>query len=147
MIQPGLCPATKAGRRRGRYRDLRGRLILDARPPVTDAILAAVAEHCSGPLPAPLVDLWRTSFGGSLHYDLWAELGGDEVAVSLREWPSCAGLCKTRCSTGGARFGPAPSPGSAGCGVSPWTVPPPVMTSPSCRSWWLAGAIRRWRQR
>ncbi|MFG1993804.1 SMI1/KNR4 family protein [Actinoplanes sp. NPDC048988] len=62
-----------------------GRLILDARPPVTDAVLAAVAEHCAGPLPAPLADLWRISFGGSLHYDLRAEFGENEVALSLRE--------------------------------------------------------------
>ncbi len=62
-----------------------GRLILDAQPPVTDAVLAAVAEHCAGPLPPPLIDLWRTSFGGSLHYDLRAGIGGNEVAVSLRE--------------------------------------------------------------
>ncbi|MEV4351081.1 SMI1/KNR4 family protein [Actinoplanes sp. NPDC049596] len=62
-----------------------GRLILDAQPPVTDEALAAVAEHCAGPLPAPLVELWRTSFGGSLHYDLRADLGGEEVLVSLRE--------------------------------------------------------------
>jgi hypothetical protein len=61
------------------------RLILDAQPPVDDATLAAVAQRCAGPLPAPLVDLWRTAFGGRLCYDLRAELGRDDVAVSFRE--------------------------------------------------------------
>jgi hypothetical protein len=61
------------------------RLILDAQPPVNDATLAAVAERCAGPLPTPLVDLWRTAFGGRLCYDLRAELGGADLAVSFRE--------------------------------------------------------------
>jgi hypothetical protein len=61
------------------------RIVLDAQPPVDDATLAAVARRCAGPLPAPLVDLWRTAFGGRLCYDLRAELGGADLAVSFRE--------------------------------------------------------------
>lgn len=61
------------------------RLILEAQPPADDAVLAEVAEHCAGPLPMPVADLWRTTFGGSLHYDLRAEVGGDDVPISLRE--------------------------------------------------------------
>jgi hypothetical protein len=47
-----------------------GRLVLDAQSPVDDETLAAVAERCAGPLPAPLVDLWRVTFGGRLDYQL-----------------------------------------------------------------------------
>ncbi len=62
-----------------------GRLVLDARPPVTDDELAAVAERCAGPLPEALVALWRTTFGGRLHYDLRADLGGHDVPLSFAE--------------------------------------------------------------
>lgn len=61
------------------------RLILDARPPVTEAELAEVAARSAGPAPAGLVALWRTSFGGSLDYDLTATLGGVEQSLSFRE--------------------------------------------------------------
>ena len=61
------------------------RLILEARPPVTDDELAEVAARCGGPVPAGLAALWRTSFGGSLDYDLTVPLGGAEQALSLRE--------------------------------------------------------------
>ncbi|GAB7038481.1 MULTISPECIES: SMI1/KNR4 family protein [Catenuloplanes] len=61
------------------------RLILDARPPVTDDELAEVAARCGGPVPAGLAALWRTSFGGGLDYDLTVPLGGADRALSLRE--------------------------------------------------------------
>jgi hypothetical protein len=62
-----------------------GRLILDAQPPIDDATLAAVAERCAGPLPGPLVALWRTAFGGQLDYELRADLDGQDVPVSFTE--------------------------------------------------------------
>lgn len=61
------------------------RLVLDSQPPIDDATLTAVAEDCAGPLPDPLVELWRTVFGGRLDYDLRADLGGHDVAVSFTE--------------------------------------------------------------
>lgn len=62
-----------------------GRLILDAQPPIDDAVLGAVAERCAGPLPDPLIALWRTSFGGRLDYDLRTDLDGQDVPLSFAE--------------------------------------------------------------
>ena len=62
-----------------------GRLILDAQSPIDDATLAAVASTCAGPLPEPLIALWRTSFGGRLDYELRADLDGQDVPVSFTE--------------------------------------------------------------
>jgi hypothetical protein len=61
------------------------RIILDAQPPVDDATLAAVAARCAGPLPEPLVALWRTTFGGRLDYDLRVDLSGYDESLSVRE--------------------------------------------------------------
>jgi hypothetical protein len=61
------------------------RLILDAQPPIDDATLVAVAERCAGPLPEPLVALWRTTFGGRLDYDVQVDWGGHEESLSVRE--------------------------------------------------------------
>ncbi|GAB3831504.1 ankyrin repeat domain-containing protein [Dactylosporangium cerinum] len=61
------------------------RLVLRAQPPVTDEVLAAVESRCAGPLPGALVALWRTTFGGRLYYDLRADLGGHDVALSFAE--------------------------------------------------------------
>lgn len=73
----------------------RDRLILRPQPPIEDAVLAAVAERCAGPLPAPLVALWRATFGGRLDYDLQVDVGGHEEALSVRElfYPDSDGYC------------------------------------------------------
>ncbi|MFI0483514.1 hypothetical protein [Actinomadura sp. 9N215] len=62
-----------------------GRLVLDAQPPIDDAVLDAVTERCAGPLPDPLIALWRTTFGGRLDYDLRTDLGGQDVPLSFAE--------------------------------------------------------------
>jgi hypothetical protein len=62
-----------------------GRLVLDAQPPIDDAVLGAVAERCAGPLPDPLIALWRTAFGGRLDYDLRTDLDGQDVQLSFAE--------------------------------------------------------------
>lgn len=62
-----------------------GRLVLDAQPPIDHAVLGAVAERCAGPLPDPLVALWRTTFGGRLDYDLRTDLDGQDVPLSFAE--------------------------------------------------------------
>lgn len=61
------------------------RLILDAQPPVEDAVLDAVAARCAGPLPDGLLALWRTAFGGRLDYDLRCRFGDVEVEASWTE--------------------------------------------------------------
>ena len=61
------------------------RLVLDAQPPVDDATLAAVAERFAGPLPEPLIALWRTAFGGRLDYDLRVDLDGWDLPLSFTE--------------------------------------------------------------
>ncbi|MEU8342413.1 hypothetical protein AB0C74_12010 [Spirillospora sp. NPDC048832] len=62
-----------------------GRLILDAQPPIDDAVLDTVAERSAGPLPDPLIALWRTAFGGRLDYDLRTDLDGQDVPLSFAE--------------------------------------------------------------
>jgi hypothetical protein len=62
-----------------------GRLILDAQPPIDEASLAAVAARCAGTVPAELVALWRTAFGGRLEYDLTAEFQGGPARLSFTE--------------------------------------------------------------
>lgn len=51
------------------------RLILEARPPITDAEIAAVEARCEGPIPPGLLALWRLSFGGRLDYSLSVTFG------------------------------------------------------------------------
>lgn len=58
-----------------------GRFVIDAQPPIPDAQLAHVAARLAGPLPADLVALWRTCFGGRLLYDLEARIDGVEAPV------------------------------------------------------------------
>ncbi len=53
-----------------------GKLILEAQPPITDAVLAEVEARLTAPVPEGLCELWRTAFGGSLDYDL--EVSFDE---------------------------------------------------------------------
>lgn len=61
------------------------RFIREAQPPIDDATLAKLAARCSGPLPAGLVALWRTAFGGTVDYDLSADFGGVIASISFRE--------------------------------------------------------------
>jgi hypothetical protein len=61
------------------------RLILDPRPPVTDAELADVARRCGRPVPAGLIDLWRVSFGGHIDYDLRVDFDGEIASFSFTE--------------------------------------------------------------
>src|SRR5215831_12110061 len=61
------------------------RLILEAQPPVDDVTLARIAKKCAGPLPEDLIALWRTSFGGTLGYDLRASFKDQEASLSFTE--------------------------------------------------------------
>lgn len=51
-----------------------GRVIFDAQPPMDEDAIAAVQEHCAGPLPPALLALWRQTAGGRLNYDLSLEV-------------------------------------------------------------------------
>ncbi|GIE33920.1 hypothetical protein Ait01nite_069650 [Actinoplanes italicus] len=55
------------------------RLILDARPPIDDVTLEAVAARCAGPLPEALIALWRTTFGGRIDYQLDGQVSFTEL--------------------------------------------------------------------
>src|SRR5687768_5187659 len=63
----------------------RGKVILEAQPPITDAQLAEIEERLTGPVPEGLRELWRTAFGGSLDYDLDVSFGEHRYETSFRE--------------------------------------------------------------
>ncbi len=63
----------------------RGKLILEAQPPVTNEALETVRDLVDGEIPNDLLDLWRTAFGGALDYDLQVAFGEREYAVSFTE--------------------------------------------------------------
>jgi hypothetical protein len=61
------------------------RVIFDAQPPMVEADIAAVQAVCSGPISPELLELWRTTAGGSLDYDLSVEMNGNPEAISWTE--------------------------------------------------------------
>lgn len=61
------------------------RLIHDARPGITDDVITKIEQHCQGPLPEGLKSLWRSSFGGSIDYDLEVQFGDSIVEFSFTE--------------------------------------------------------------
>jgi hypothetical protein len=61
------------------------RLIHEAQPGIADDDIARVEQYCRGPLPEGLKQLWRSSFGGSVDYDLEVEFSGSIVAFSFSE--------------------------------------------------------------
>ncbi|VWD36417.1 hypothetical protein BLA18110_06536 [Burkholderia lata] len=62
-----------------------GRVIFDAQPPMPADQIAAVQARCHGDLPPALLDLWRTTAGGSLDYDLTLEMNGHIEGISWGE--------------------------------------------------------------
>lgn len=63
----------------------RGKLILDARPSITDKEIADVEEKIGCKVPAELLALWKTSFGGSLDYNYRVTFGNHVYMASLQE--------------------------------------------------------------
>jgi hypothetical protein len=63
----------------------RGKLILDARPSITDKDIADVEEKIGCKVPAELLALWETSFGGSLDYNYRVTFGNHVYMASLQE--------------------------------------------------------------
>lgn len=61
------------------------RVLIDVQPPLPDARIAEIEAACEGPLPQPLLDLWRLTSGGELAYDLRARMDGNEEALSWAE--------------------------------------------------------------
>ncbi|QAY75596.1 ankyrin repeat domain-containing protein [Sphingosinicella sp. BN140058] len=61
------------------------RLILDARPPITQAERDAVEARCAGPIPDGLLALWQASFGGRIDYALSVEFGDHVHEFSFTE--------------------------------------------------------------
>jgi hypothetical protein len=64
------------------YRD---KLILKAQPPATADALENVSRAVDGTIPSELLQLWATSFGGMLDYDLQVTFGDREYAASFTE--------------------------------------------------------------
>jgi hypothetical protein len=61
------------------------RVIFDAQPPMPAQQIAAVQVLCTGPIPAPLVELWRQTAGGRLDYDLSLPMNGNMESFSWTE--------------------------------------------------------------
>ncbi|MBX9693854.1 MAG: SMI1/KNR4 family protein [Cyanobacteria bacterium] len=61
------------------------RVIFEAQPPMPAEDLIAIREVCSGDIPKPLTDLWLTTAGGRLDYDLTVKMQGQEEAISFCE--------------------------------------------------------------
>lgn len=62
-----------------------GRVVLEAQPPLTPARIDEIEQACAGPLPVALRELWSTTAGGRLDYDLAVDLGDHLVLLSWNE--------------------------------------------------------------
>lgn len=61
------------------------RVIFDAQPPMPEQQIAAVQALCAGPIPEPLLELWRQAAGGRLDYDLSLPMNGNIESISWSE--------------------------------------------------------------
>ncbi|MGS0897113.1 SMI1/KNR4 family protein [Burkholderia stagnalis] len=61
------------------------RVIFDAQPPMPADQIAAVQACSRGALPPALLELWRTTAGGRLDYDLTLEMNGHIEGISWGE--------------------------------------------------------------
>lgn len=61
------------------------RVIFEAQPPMPADQIAAVQARCAGPIPQPLLDLWRRTAGGRLDYDLTLRMNGNEETIGWSE--------------------------------------------------------------
>jgi hypothetical protein len=82
---PGFTGAQLAKLRSHGFAIFADRVIFDAQPPMSEAAIENVQQQCAGPLPEPLLALWRTTAGGSLDYDLSAGTGEYVEALSWVE--------------------------------------------------------------
>ncbi|MGV3619653.1 MAG: hypothetical protein ACO1OB_02480 [Archangium sp.] len=73
-------PKEREAMKEARLAVFHGAIIVDAQPPIDDTALRRIAKHCVGPIPAGLVELWSTAFGGKLLYDASATFGTHHIA-------------------------------------------------------------------
>ena len=50
-----------------------GRIIHNARPPITEAEKSDIEERIEGNIPPELLRLWETAYGGNLDYELFIQ--------------------------------------------------------------------------
>ncbi|MNM45857.1 hypothetical protein D3C81_567850 [compost metagenome] len=62
-----------------------GCVIFDTQPPIDAQALARVEAHLAGPVPAGLLQLWQTCFGGRVGYDLEVVYDGHRHPFSFSE--------------------------------------------------------------
>jgi hypothetical protein len=76
------------------YRD---KLIIEARPPITEAEAATIARRIGTSVPEGLLELWGVAYGGSLDYELTVPLGEHMYTASVTElfWPGSDGSYAT----------------------------------------------------
>lgn len=85
MSESALTPEESETLRAHGFAVFRGRLITDARPPITAAELAKIEETIGTTVPAGLLELWNVSFGGRLDYALTIPFGEFLYSASFRE--------------------------------------------------------------
>src|SRR5690349_7626357 len=57
------------------------RVIFDAQPPMPAPQIAAIQALCAGPIPEPLIELWKQTAGGRLDYDLSLPMNGNIESI------------------------------------------------------------------
>lgn len=80
-----LSPAEEETVRGARLAVFEQRLILQTQPPIEQRVLNELTARFGAALPADLVALWRTSFGGTLAYDLRLDFEGRDTSFSWTE--------------------------------------------------------------
>ncbi|MGI9414778.1 MAG: SMI1/KNR4 family protein, partial [Hyphomicrobiales bacterium] len=62
-----------------------GKIIIDARPPISEEQIAQLEKRIAAPLPADLLALWRTCYGGTVDYDGEADFDGHIAHLDFKE--------------------------------------------------------------
>lgn len=63
----------------------RGKVILDAQPPISQPQLDEIQALLTDEIPEDLIELWKLSFGGRLDYDYDVVFGSHVFSASLKE--------------------------------------------------------------
>ena len=63
----------------------RGKVILDAQPPISEKEKAQIESLLTSPLPKDVLELWQVSFGGELDYDYDLLFGEHVYSASFAE--------------------------------------------------------------
>ena len=62
-----------------------GKIIIDAQPPISEEQIAQLEKRITAPLPADLLALWRTCYGGTVDYDGEADFDGHIAHLDFKE--------------------------------------------------------------